>query len=279
VPSGRAWSLPATMAHILDRIVATKKAEVEALRGRSSELESAAAAAAPPRDFRSALSGGPELAVIAEVKRRSPGAGPIRPDLSPAQLAGMYERGGAAALSVLTDREYFGGSLQDLRSARGSVGIAALRKDFTIDPLHVLEARANGADAILLIVRILSDTQLVQLRELAQGLGMAVLVEAHDGDEMDRALGSGADILGLNNRDLPDDAAGDARASGPPSPRRRRRLRKRDPNGRGRGAARGSGGGRRTRGGVAAEAGRPRCRCSGARGAHPSGSMRLRRPT
>jgi len=190
------------VTHILDRIVETKRRELEALRGRRSELERLAADAGSPRDFRGALADGQELAVIAEVKRRSPGAGDIRPGLSPLDLARMYQRGGARALSVLTDAEYFGGSLDDLRAARGAVGLPVLRKDFTLHPLHVLEARAAGADAVLLIVRILTDTRLVELRELAESLGMGVLMEAHDAREMERALEAGARILGINNRDL-----------------------------------------------------------------------------
>jgi len=140
--------------------------------------------------------------VIAEVKRRSPGAGLIRPDLSPSDLSVMYDGGGAAAVSVLTDQTYFGGKLEDLETVRGAVGLPVLRKDFTIHPVQVFEARAAGADGILLIVRILSDSELLTLRELAQELGMGVLVEAHDAVEVDRALSNGAEIVGLNNRDL-----------------------------------------------------------------------------
>ncbi|MDT8339992.1 MAG: indole-3-glycerol phosphate synthase TrpC [Longimicrobiales bacterium] len=194
-----------TQAHplpgILRSIVATKRREVEALEPRRRELDRAAAQAPPPRDFRSALLR-PDVAVIAEVKRRSPGAGEIRPGLDPAELARSYAAAGASALSVLTDREYFGGAPEDLGAARAAVPLPVLRKDFTVDPLQVLEARALGADAVLLIVRILEDGPLRALRELARSLGMTALVEVHTRHEMARALDSGAEVVGINNRDL-----------------------------------------------------------------------------
>lgn len=190
------------MTDILTRIVATKQEEVAALRSDEAALRRAAASGAAPRDLWAALSAGESVAVMAEVKRRSPGAGPIRPDLDPLDVAASYERGGARALSVLTDRQYFGGSLEDLRRIRDRVGLPVLRKDFTIDPLQVFEARAAGADAILLIVRILEDGDLTALRELSESLGMSALVEAHDALEVERALDSGARLLGINNRDL-----------------------------------------------------------------------------
>ena len=140
--------------------------------------------------------------MIAEIKRRSPGAGLIRPDLDPLQLAPIYQAGGAAALSVLTDRDYFGGSLEDLTGARALVGLPVLRKDFMIHESQIYEARAAGADAILLIARILDDTLLRSLRVLAEELGMTALVEAHDGEEVDRGVASGATLLGVNNRNL-----------------------------------------------------------------------------
>lgn len=187
---------------VLDRIVRSKGAEVEALRPRAAELRSRAADAPPPRDFQGALADGSTVSLIAEVKRRSPGAGDIRPDLDPVRLARAYEEAGASALSVLTDREYFGGSLADLARIREEVAIPLLRKDFTLDALQVAEARAGGADAVLLIVRILDDDLLRDLRLQAEELGMAALVEAHDEAEVERALASGARILGINNRDL-----------------------------------------------------------------------------
>ena len=187
---------------ILQRIVKTKQEEVEALRKNVSELRARAEAAPPARDFVGSLRGGPSVAVIAEIKRRSPGAGAIRIDLDPLGLGPRYESGGAAALSVLTDREYFGGSLEDLSAVGGLVKIPILRKDFVIDESQVYEARAAGADAILLIVRILDDARLRSLRTLAEELGMCVLVEAHDRTEVERGLASGAGLLGINNRNL-----------------------------------------------------------------------------
>jgi indole-3-glycerol phosphate synthase len=186
---------------ILSRIVATKEVEVGEVRRRLPELRDMAADMEAPRGFARALNAD-TVRVISEVKRRSPGAGEIRPGLDPAALARTYESAGAGALSVLTDRDYFGGSLDDLRAARGAVSLPALRKDFTIEESQVVEARAAGADAILLIVRILDDTRLRELREAAEAHGMDVLVEVHDADELDRARASGARIIGINNRDL-----------------------------------------------------------------------------
>jgi indole-3-glycerol phosphate synthase len=187
---------------ILDRIAATKREEVQALRLHAAALEAAALEAAPPRDFAGALNRPGPVSVIAEVKRRSPGAGPIRPHLEPAGLASSYDAGGASALSVLTDRDYFGGSLDDLRAARAAVDLPVLRKDFVIDPLQVLEARAAGSDAVLLIVRMLGDARLAELLGMTESLGMSALVEVHDGTELRRAVQSGARVIGINNRDL-----------------------------------------------------------------------------
>jgi indole-3-glycerol phosphate synthase len=158
--------------------------------------------APPVRDFRGALLGAGTVSLIAECKRRSPGAGAIRPGADPLTLTRGYERAGAAALSVLTDSTYFGGSLGDLRLVAEGTRIPVLRKDFTLDPLQLMEARGAGADAVLLIVRILSDAALASLRAEAVGLGMSVLVEVHDAHELERALRVGADIIGINNRDL-----------------------------------------------------------------------------
>jgi indole-3-glycerol phosphate synthase len=188
--------------NILDQIVQTKQREVEHLRPRAAELLEEAEAAPASLDFHEALARPAEVSLIAEVKRRSPGAGPIRMDLDPAGLAARYADCGASALSVLTDREYFAGALSDLHAARAASGLPALRKDFTIDPLQVLEARANGADAVLLIVRILEDPLLRDLHQLATELGMAVLVETHGPGELERAIEAGARIVGVNNRDL-----------------------------------------------------------------------------
>ena len=145
---------------ILQRIVETKRAEVEELRRSFAGLRDRAERAPPARDFVGSLEGRDGVAVIAEIKRRSPGAGEIRTDLDPLRLGPRYETGGAAALSVLTDVEYFGGSLADLTAVRGLVRIPVLRKDFVIDESQVYEARVAGADAILLIVRILDDSRL-----------------------------------------------------------------------------------------------------------------------
>ena len=189
--------------NILDRIVRTKRDEIRSLLPLRAELERAARSVPPPLDFRSALRGrSGEVAVIAEVKRRSPGAGPIREDLDPADLAAEYARSGASAISVLTDRDYFGGSLDDLRRVRARVRQPLLRKDFVVDPVQLAESRAAGADAVLLIVRILEDRLLGELLDGARELGMAALVETHDAAELERALSAGADLLGINNRDL-----------------------------------------------------------------------------
>jgi indole-3-glycerol phosphate synthase len=184
------------------RIAASKRREVEALRPRLRELERTAAEAPPPRDFHGALADPGALSLIAEVKRRSPGAGAIRPGLDPAELATRYAGGGARALSVLTDGPHFQGSLEDLVRVREAVALPCLRKDFVLEPVQLFEARAAGADAVLLIVRILADGPLRELRLLAEALGMAVLVEAHDREEVARAVASGTRLLGVNNRDL-----------------------------------------------------------------------------
>lgn len=187
---------------ILSRIVRTKRREVRALVEREAGLRARAADAPEPRDFAGALGTPETVGLIAEVKRRSPGAGAIDPELDPVDRAELYHRGGASALSVLTDRSYFQGSLADLEAVRARVPLPILRKDFMIDDRQMWEARGAGADAVLLIVAILDDARLRALRELAEGLDMAVLVEAHDRNELERALRSGARIVGINNRDL-----------------------------------------------------------------------------
>jgi indole-3-glycerol phosphate synthase len=189
---------------VLDEILTTKRAEVEGLRAREAQLSAALATAPPVRDFAGALrrpDGG--LAVIAEIKRRSPSKGDLAPDLDPADTARAYAAGGAACLSVLTDGPFFGGELDDLRAAREASGLPVLRKDFTVDPLQLVEARAAGADAALLIVAALPDDGLLRaLHETATGLGLAVLVETHDEPELDRALALGPHVVGVNARDL-----------------------------------------------------------------------------
>jgi len=187
---------------ILDRIVEMKRREISALLSREDELSTLASDAPPPRDLARALRGMDTVAVMAEVKRRSPGAGPIRPDLEPAEVASAYGAAGVAAVSVLTDAEYFGGSLADLRAARSSVTVPVFRKDFIIHPLQLVEARAAGADGTLLIARILSDEALEMLARKARALGLSVLVEIHDEAELGRALDAGASLIGINNRNL-----------------------------------------------------------------------------
>ena len=192
----------APLPGILAKIVETKRRELAEIEARARALEKAAARGPAVRAFGAALRRPGEVALIAECKRRSPGAGEIRPGLRPETLTRGYQDAGAAALSVLTDRTYFGGSLDDLRAVRAHTTIPILRKDFTLHPLHVLEARAAGADAVLLIVRILGDDSLGRLLAEARGLGLDALVEVHDAAELQRALSAGADIVGINNRDL-----------------------------------------------------------------------------
>ncbi|WP_419161061.1 indole-3-glycerol phosphate synthase TrpC [Candidatus Palauibacter sp.] len=187
---------------ILDEILAAKREEVARLQLFRRAVRAQAEEAPPPRGFESALRRPGEVSVIAEFKRRSPSAGEINPYAQVAGVASVYASAGAAAISVLTDEPYFGGSLDDLRSARHAVGVPMLRKDFILDPVQLYEARAAGADAILLIVRALGDTRLREFLELSSELGLAALVEAHDGEEIDRALEAGARIVGVNARDL-----------------------------------------------------------------------------
>jgi len=188
---------------VLDTIVAHKRAELAELRRAvpEEELVSRAACAPAPRPFSAALRG-PGLRVVAEVKAASPSAGVLREDLDPQHLARRYAAGGACALSVLTDRRFFRGSPEHLQAARGATDLPVLRKDFTLEPYHVYEARALGADAVLLIAAVLRDRELAVLVRLAEQLGMAALVEVHTEEEVDRALAAGARLVGINNRDL-----------------------------------------------------------------------------
>jgi len=172
---------------ILDEILAHKRQEIASCR----EI----------RPFVEALRQ-PGIGVIAEFKRRSPSGGDIRPGASPSEIAAMYAEAGAAALSVLTDDKYFGGSDQDLREARAACSLPVLRKEFVVDAFQLYEARGMGADAVLLIVRALSDVQLRDMLQLTDRLGMDALVETHSEDEVRRALNSGARLIGVNNRDL-----------------------------------------------------------------------------
>jgi indole-3-glycerol phosphate synthase len=188
----------------LERIVAQTREEVERRKQEApiSGLEAVAAERTGVlRPFAAALAR-PGLSVIAEHKRRSPSAGAIREGIALEEVVGAYERGGAAALSILTEGPSFGGSLADLQSAREASALPLLRKDFVVDPYQVTEALAAGADAILLIVAALTDAELSSLQESARRAGLAVLVEVHDGGELDRAIAAGAEIIGVNNRDL-----------------------------------------------------------------------------
>lgn len=190
------------MSSILDKIFAAKREEVAAVRARVP-LETVRAAAervSAPRDFVAALRA-KHPAIIAEIKRASPSKGDISPDLDPAAVAREYAAGGAACLSVLTD-VHFKGSILDLRAARTAVDLPILRKDFIFDPYQVYEARAAGADCILLIAAMLSEPELRELHALAASLGLAALVEVHDAREMDAAARIGAGLVGINNRDL-----------------------------------------------------------------------------
>jgi indole-3-glycerol phosphate synthase len=194
------------MPNLLDQIVAERRKTLAAAQARLPLERVKAAAERRPegfdrRDFAFALAG-PELGVIAELKQASPSRGVLRTDYRPREIAQSYEAAGAVALSVLTEEQYFHGSLTDLVDARDATGIPVLRKDFIVDPYQVYETAAAGADAMLLIVASLGDSDLCRLIELAARLEVAALVEVHNEEEVDRALGAGATILGVNNRDL-----------------------------------------------------------------------------
>jgi len=189
---------------ILDSIVTVKRDEVtgrKALRPLV-ELEKMIAGLPPARDFKAALSADAGCAIIAEVKRRSPSRGLLRADFDPVRIALEYESHGAAAISVLTDETFFGGSDADLSVVGSAVTLPVFRKEFVIDPYQVYETRAIGADALLLIAAILTEGQLREYRELADSLGLAALVEVHDREELGKTLAAGAEIVGINNRDL-----------------------------------------------------------------------------
>lgn len=191
-------SVPDILAKIADH----KRAELAERSFRLGEYEALAEERITNhRPFLSALRSQPP-AIIAEVKKASPSKGVLSTDFDPLKIAKSYENGGAAALSVLTDERFFQGSLADLRKVWVHTGIPVLRKDFTLDPFHVWEAAAHGADAILLIAALLDTRQMRDLRELAERLAMSALVEVHDAVELDSAVASGAHIIGVNNRDL-----------------------------------------------------------------------------
>jgi indole-3-glycerol phosphate synthase len=195
------------MADILQRIMAVKAEEVAAAKAQLplAQVQAAARAAAPARDFagamRSRITAG-RSAVIAEVKKASPSKGVLRQSFDPAAIASSYERHGAACLSVLTDSQFFQGKLDDLKSARGACKLPVLRKDFMMDPYQIYEARAAGADCILLIVAALTPEKLNELEAVAVELGLSVLVEVHDGAELETALQLKSPLIGINNRNL-----------------------------------------------------------------------------
>jgi len=191
---------------VLTRILAKKREEVSLLLQRASlgQLRNQAMDAPPARDFLAALRARSGYAVIAEIKRSSPSAGRLSKEVDPILRALAYEAGGAAALSVLTDAAFFGGSLQDMQQARDACGLPVLRKDFIISPAQVYEARAAGADAILLIAAALGSEQMIELYECVRELGMAPLIEVHDRPELEAVLGLEPDLVGVNNRNLKD---------------------------------------------------------------------------
>jgi indole-3-glycerol phosphate synthase len=186
----------------LDKILAAHRAEAASDNRTLDELIDRARGLPPCRGFRRALAEAEGLAVISEIKRRSPSRGDINPGVEVATWAAAYERGGATCLSVLTDSEFFGGGPGDLAEARGAVSIPVLRKDFTVSAQDVCDARLMGADCLLLIVAALDDVELADFHDLAVEVGLDVLVETHDEAEVERAMGIGADLVGVNQRDL-----------------------------------------------------------------------------
>ena len=193
-----AWTPP---GGTLGEIVAEAAQRAEALHSRTAELAAQARDASPPPAFAPALRGN-HVAVIAEVKRKSPSKGWINPGLSAGEQAAAYASGGAAAVSVLTEPAHFGGSTDDLRAVRERVSLPALKKDFHVDPVQLLEAKAAGASAALLIVRALSHDALQRMTDAAAGLELECLVEVRDAEELDRALAVGAEVIGVNSRNL-----------------------------------------------------------------------------
>jgi indole-3-glycerol phosphate synthase len=191
-----------SLSGILAEIVEVKQQEIAELHSRAAVLEQQAyERKVPPRPFAEALKNSTP-AIIAEIKKASPSRGLLQSEFHPALIAHSYEEGGAACLSVLTDKQFFQGSLHDLEAARAAASLPVLRKDFVLDRVQVWEAAAHGADAILLIAALLDGEVLRSFRELASSLGLAALVEVHNADELAKAVDSGADMIGVNNRDL-----------------------------------------------------------------------------
>ena len=188
---------------MLDRIIAQKRQEIEQRKkiATMTYLQERIARQKPPLDIALTLKGD-HIRLIAEVKQASPSRGMLRPNLNPVELAQTYAEGGAAAISVLTEANYFMGSIEHLAAIREVVGLPLLRKDFIFDPYQVYESRAYGADALLLIAAVLNQEQLKELVSLSHSLGLRCLVEVHNTDEVERAVLSGAEIIGINNRDL-----------------------------------------------------------------------------
>jgi indole-3-glycerol phosphate synthase len=186
---------------MLEWIVADTRRRLPDVLARRASIEDAVAAAEATRDFAGALAN-PGLSVIAEFKRASPSRGPLNLDMEPATQAAVYEQGGASAMSILTEPDHFFGSGDDLIAARAATSLPVIRKDFTLDPVHVWEARAMGADAVLLIVAILAPTELSTLIAASREVGLEALVEVHNAEEARVAVDSGAAIVGVNNRDL-----------------------------------------------------------------------------
>jgi indole-3-glycerol phosphate synthase len=188
---------------IIDQLIAGARQGVEARRSQlaQADLESRLSARGEDRPFSEALAR-PGLSLIAEFKRRSPSMGEIAAVADVGEQVSAYERGGAAAISVLTDEPHFGGSLEDLREARAACGMPILRKDFVVDPYQLYEAAVNGADAVLLIVRALDADQLASLHEEARSIDLDCLIEVHDAEELERALEVDPEAIGINNRDL-----------------------------------------------------------------------------
>lgn len=189
--------------NILSEIILNKKEEVAALSsGRMSEFRKSIDNMQPTRDFLGAISRPDKISIIAEIKKSSPSLGAMRLDTNVGETARLYEDCGASAVSVLTDRKYFSGSVEDLVEARKNIDIPILRKDFIIDSKQIFEARAFGADAVLLIVAALDDHELKDFNQVAAGLGLVSLIETHNADEIERALRLNPSIIGINNRCL-----------------------------------------------------------------------------